>query len=389
MTIAQTRNIAILGSTGSVGQQALEVIEKHKDRYRIVTLTAMNNAQLLVKQAIRHNPKSVVIGNEAHYAFVKDALKDLPVKVHGGNQAVNDACSLEPVDTVITALVGISGLKPTLNAISQGRKILLANKESLVVAGNIISRLTKEHRATVLPLDSEHSAVFQCLIGEHTEHVEKIFLTASGGPFRGMQHNELSNVTREQALQHPNWDMGDKISIDSATMMNKGLEMIEAKWLFSLRPEQIDVIIHPQSIVHAIVQFYDGSMKAHLGVPDMRHPIAFALDYPSRIYSDLPRLQVEQMHQMVFESVNKMDYPCLDLAVEAMHKSGLMPCVLNASNEVAVAAFLQHKIRFNDIPAVIGKCMQEAPGGNTDDPDHLLEIDKEIREKAKALIKTF
>lgn len=388
MTIAQTRNIAILGSTGSVGQQALEVIDKQKDRYRIVTLTAMNNAELLVKQAIRHKPEAVVIGNETHYAFVKDALKGLPVKVHGGTQAINDACILEPVDTVITALVGVSGLKPTLNAISQGRKILLANKESLVVAGHIISRLTEKHRATVIPVDSEHSAVFQCLMGENTLHVEKIFLTASGGPFRGMQRNELSEVTKEQALQHPNWDMGDKISIDSATMMNKGLEMIEARWMFSLRPEQIDVIIHPQSIVHAIVQFYDGSMKAQLGVPDMRHPIAFALNYPSRAKSDLPYLQLEQMKQLTFEPVQKNDYPCLDLAVEAMQKSGMAPCVLNAANEVAVASFLKEQIRFNDIPAVITKCMQDIPAGDTDDPGLLLEVDRETRETAEAMIKT-
>ncbi len=388
MTITQTRNIAILGSTGSVGQQALEVIDKHRDRYRVVTLTAMNNAKLLVRQAIRYEPEAVVIGNESHYAFVKDALKGLPVKVHGGSQAINNACTLAPVDTVITALTGISGLKPTLNAISRGKKILLANKESLVVAGHLITRMAKKHRAIILPVDSEHSAVLQCLTGEKNDQVEKIYLTASGGPFRGMQHHELCEVSREQALKHPNWDMGDKISIDSATMMNKGLEMIEAKWMFSLRPEQIDVIIHPQSIVHAIVQFCDGSMKAQLGVPDMRHPIAFAMDYPSRTFTDLPRLQINQMREISFEPVKKNDYPCLDLAAEAMQKNGMMPCVLNAANEVAVAAFLQEQIRFNDIPAVISKCMDETLDGDTDDLDILMETDRIIREKAKGVIKT-
>ncbi len=388
MTNAQTRNIAILGSTGSVGQQALEVIDKHKDRYRVVTLTAMNNAKLLVSQAIRYEPAAVVIGNPAHQTFIKDALKELPVKVYAGSQAINDACTLAPVDTVITALVGISGLRPTLNAISLGKKILLANKESLVVAGHMITKMAEKHHAMILPVDSEHSGVLQCLAGENADHLEKIYLTASGGPFRGVRHHELYEVTREQALQHPNWDMGDKISIDSATMMNKGLEMIEAKWMFSLHADQIDVIIHPQSIVHAIVQFCDGSMKAQLGVPDMRHPIAFALDYPSRKHTDLPRLQVDQMRQMSFEPVQKNDYPCLDLAVEAMHKSGMMPCVLNAANEVAVAAFLQEQIRFNDIPAVISKCMHEAPVGDTDDLGLLLETDREIREQAKAVIKT-
>ncbi len=388
MTIAETRNIAILGSTGSVGQQALEVIDKQRDRYRVVTLTAMNNAELLVKQAIRFTPEAVVIGNQAHQAFVQEALKGLPLKVYAGTEAIHHASELAPADTVITALVGISGLQPMLHAISLGKKILLANKESLVVAGQLITSLAAKHQTRILPVDSEHSAVLQCLAGEDASHLEKIYLTASGGPFRGLRQHELGGVTREQALQHPNWDMGDKISIDSATMMNKGLEMIEAKWLFSLRADQIDVLIHPQSIVHAIVQFCDGSMKAQLGVPDMRHPIAFALDYPSRQYSDLPRLQIDQIRQMSFEPVGKKDYPCLDLAVEAMQQGGIMPCVLNAANEVAVAAFLQNKIGFTDIPAVIEQCMDGAQAGNSGDPLLLLETDREVRKKAEAVMKT-
>ncbi len=388
MTLSQNQHIAVLGSTGSVGQQALEVIEKFNARYRISALTAQNNARLLVDQAKRHLPAAVVIGNEEHYLFVKEALHGLPVKVYAGSDAINNIGSLEHSDVVLTAMVGISGLTPTLNAVRQGKKILLANKESLVVAGQIITGMARKHGATILPLDSEHSAIAQCLMGEDENHLEKIYLTASGGPFRGMSRQDLDRVTRAQALQHPSWNMGDKISIDSATMMNKGLEMIEAKWLFSLDPHQIDVIIHPQSIVHSMVQFRDGSMKAQLGVPDMKHPIAFALSYPERWESDMPRLSPDMMAKLTFEPVNRNDFACLDLASDAMHQGGTMPCILNAANEMAVEAFLEEKIAFNAIHAVIKQCMDDMTPGNTEDPDELLHIDHEVRKKAAAIIKT-
>ncbi len=388
MTLSKSQHIAILGSTGSVGQQALEVIGKFNAHYRISLLTAQNNARLLVDQAKRYHPGAVVIGNKEHYIFVKEALHGLPVKVYAGSEAINNIGSLEHSDVVLTAMVGISGLTPTLNAVRQGKKILLANKESLVVAGQIITEMARKHGATILPLDSEHSAITQCLMGEDESHLEKIYLTASGGPFRGMSRHDLDRVTREQALQHPSWNMGDKISIDSATMMNKGLEMIEAKWLFSLGPHQIDVIIHPQSIVHSMVQFRDGSMKAQLGVPDMKHPIAFALSYPERWESDMHRLSPDMMAELTFEPVNRNDFACLDLASDAMHQGGTMPCILNAANEMAVEAFLEERIAFNAIHAVIRQCMDDMTPGNTKDPDELLQIDREVRMKAAAVIKT-
>ncbi len=389
MTGRQTQRIAVLGSTGSVGQQALEVIDGYPGRYEVSVLTAQNNAERLIEQALKHRPEVVVIANAAHYAKVRDALQKMPMKVFAGKDAISNSATLAQSDTVITALAGISGLMPTLHAIRQGKKILLANKESLVVAGAIITREAKKHNAALLPVDSEHSAIQQCLMGEDASNVEKVFLTASGGPFRGMSREDLAGVTKKQALQHPNWDMGDKISIDSATMMNKGLEMIEAKWLFSLEPHQIEVVIHPQSIIHSMVQFRDGSMKAHMGMPDMKHPIQFALGYPQRLKYDLPRISFDQMTELSFQSVHKGDYQCLDIATEAMRQGSSMPCIMNAANEAAVHAFLNDQIPFLSIPDVIRECMQKTDACHMDDPEQILSIDREVKVIAHEVIKTF
>ncbi len=350
---SQKRNIAILGSTGSIGTQALEVIAANPDRFAVEVLTAQSNADLLIQQALQFKPNCAVIGDESKYNLVKDALWAADIKVFAGKEALAQVVEAESIDIVLTALVGFAGLEPTIRAIKAGKHIALANKETLVVAGELVTALAKEHAVNIYPVDSEHSAIFQCMAGEWHNPIEKIYLTASGGPFRGKSHEELANVTKAQALKHPNWSMGAKITIDSATMMNKGLEVIEARWLFHLRPEQIDVIVHPQSIIHSIVQFTDGSMKAQMGLPDMKLPIQYAIAYPERIYADFPRFNFLNYPSLTFEGVNTEVFRCLKMAFEANEVGGIVPCALNAANEVAVDAFLHDRIHFLDIPMVI------------------------------------
>ena len=340
------RNIALLGSTGSIGKQALEVIAANPDVFQAEVLTANTNADLLIQQAKQFLPNAVVVADKTKYEFVKFALEKEDIKVYAGHEALSQVVQMESVHFVLTALVGFSGLLPTIKAIQAKKHIALANKETLVVAGEIITKLAEENKVMLLPVDSEHSALFQCLVGENLNPIEKIYLTCSGGPFRGKTKAELNNVSSKAALKHPNWEMGNKITIDSATLMNKGLEVIEAKWLFSLSPEQIDVIVHPQSILHSIVQFDDGSMKAQMGLPDMKLPIQYALGYPLRLKSNFERFNFMDYPELSFEQADKTTFRNLDLAYEAMRKGGNSPCVLNAANEVAVSAFLQEKVGF-------------------------------------------
>lgn len=353
------KNIAILGSTGSIGTQALEVIKANPDRFSVYALTAHNNVELLIKQALEFQPEVAVIANEQHYTTLKQALEKHPIKVFAGIDAVAQTAEMEPIDIVLTAMVGYSGLKPTIHAIKAGKTIALANKETLVVAGEIIQELVLRYNTPILPVDSEHSAIFQCLAGEGNNPVEKIILTASGGPFRTKSLDELQHVTSAQALKHPNWEMGAKITIDSATMMNKGFEVIEAKWLFGLKAEQIDVVVHPQSIIHSMVQFADSSVKAQLGMPDMRLPIQYAFTYPDRISADFERLDLLKFNTFTFEQPDTERFRNLALAYEAMHQGGNMPCILNAANEVAVAAFLQNKIGFLQMSRLIENIMRK------------------------------
>ncbi len=357
--ITKKKSIAILGSTGSIGTQALEVIKAHPDRFSVYALTANNNVELLIKQALEFQPEVVVIANETHYITLKQALERHPIKVFSGIDAVAQTAEMQPIDIVLTAMVGYSGLKPTIHAIKAGKTIALANKETLVVAGEIIQELAAKHNTPILPVDSEHSAIFQCLTGEGNNPVEKIILTASGGPFRTKSLEELQHVTSAQALKHPNWEMGAKITIDSATMMNKGFEVIEAKWLFGLKPEQIHVVVHPQSIIHSMVQFADSSVKAQLGMPDMRLPIQYAFTYPERILADFKRLDFIKFNTFTFEKPDTERFRNLALAYEAMNKGGNMPCILNAANEVVVAAFLQNKIGFLQMSRIIENIMQK------------------------------
>lgn len=357
--ITKKKSIAILGSTGSIGTQALEVIKAHPDRFSVYALTANNNVELLIKQALEFQPEVVVIANETHYITLKQALERHPIKVFSGIDAVAQTAEMQPIDIVLTAMVGYSGLKPTIHAIKAGKTIALANKETLVVAGEIIQELAAKHNTPILPVDSEHSAIFQCLTGEGNNPVEKIILTASGGPFRTKSLEELQHVTSAQALKHPNWEMGAKITIDSATMMNKGFEVIEAKWLFGLEPEQIHVVVHPQSIIHSMVQFADSSVKAQLGMPDMRLPIQYAFTYPERILADFERLDFIKFNTFTFEKPDTERFRNLALAYEAMNKGGNMPCILNAANEVVVAAFLQNKIGFLQMSRIIENIMQK------------------------------
>jgi len=352
------KRIAILGSTGSIGKQALEVLAAHPDRFELEVLTAQKNTDLLINQAIEFKPNFVVIGNKDLYSIVSDALFSYNIKVFAGEESISQIVEMDSVDIVLVALVGFAGLKPTIAAVEAGKRIALANKESLVVAGELITKLVVEKRVSLIPVDSEHSAIFQCLSGENPDEIEKIYLTASGGPFRGKPFDEIKNVTVAQALKHPNWNMGDKITIDSASMMNKGLEVIEAKWLFGLDPAQIDVIIHPQSIVHSIVQFHDGSMKAQMGLPDMRLPIQHALGYPDRLKSNFPRFDFLNYKELTFEKPDIKIFRNLALAFEALEKGGNMPCILNAANEIAVDAFLKNKIGFTIMPDIIEKCME-------------------------------
>jgi 1-deoxy-D-xylulose-5-phosphate reductoisomerase len=354
------KKIAILGSTGSIGTQALEVVQEQPDSFEVEVLTAQRNADLLIEQAITFKPNAVVIGDEAQYQKVKDALWNHNVKVYAGADALSQIVESTEIDIVLTALVGFAGLQPTMNAIAAKKTIALANKETLVVAGDVVTKAAKENAVNIYPVDSEHSAIFQCLAGEWQNPIEKIYLTASGGPFRGKKAEELAGVTKAQALKHPNWTMGAKITIDSASLMNKGLEVIEAKWLFNLTPDQIDVIVHPQSIIHSIVQFEDGSMKAQMGLPDMKLPIQYAMGYPNRLKAAFPRFDFLKYPQLTFEQPDKETFRCLALAFEAMNRGGNAPCILNAANEIAVAQFLEDKIKFLDIARLVEHTLEKA-----------------------------
>ena len=352
------KRIAILGSTGSIGTQALEVIRQNPGLFSVEVLTAGNNAALLIRQAIEFKPNAVVICNEAEYKTVKDALSSFPVKVFAGESSLEQIVEMDNIDLVLNALVGYAGLKPTLRAIGSHKNIALANKETLVVAGDLVMNLANKKKTLILPVDSEHSAIFQCLLGESLPEVEKIYLTASGGPFRGKNKEHMRSVKKDAALKHPNWKMGNKITIDSASMMNKGLEVIEAKWLFNLKPSQIDVIVHPQSIVHSLVQFVDGSMKAQMGLPDMKLPILFALGFPHRLPSRFSRCNFLEHSHLTFEAPDKEIFRNLTLAYDALQMGGNVPCILNAANEVAVQAFLNDRISFMTMPEIIEKCMR-------------------------------
>ena len=381
------KRIAILGSTGSIGTQALEVIAAHPEAFEVEVLAAGNNAELLIKQSIRFQPNAVVIGNEDHYKLVRDSLEDQPVKVYCGADAMNQVIGFDSVDLVLTAMVGFSGLRPTIEAIRAGKHIALANKETLVVAGELIMKEAKEKQVNIIPVDSEHSAIFQCLTGEPPYSVEKLILTASGGPFRGWKEDAMANVTPEAALNHPNWCMGPKITIDSATMMNKGLEVIEARWLFGCRPEQIEVVVHPQSIVHSMVQFIDGSIKAQMGLPDMRLPIHYAFTHPARLNSDFKRLNFTDFPQLNFEMPDTKIFRNLALSYEALGKGGNWPCILNAANEVAVDAFLERRIGFMDIPDLIERTLGRSSFIKNPNLDDYFETDLEARRVAHELIK--
>lgn len=381
------KHIAILGSTGSIGTQALEVISANKNLFEVELLTAHSNAKLLIEQAIIHQPNAVVIANESLYQTVNDALLKHDIKVYAGESSLAQVVEMDSIDVVLTALVGYSGLKPTINAIKAKKKIALANKETLVVAGSLITALAKQNGVSILPVDSEHSAIFQCLVGEFHNPIEKIYLTASGGPFRGRKRNDLIGIKKEQALKHPNWEMGAKITIDSASLMNKGLEVIEAKWLFGLKDHQIDVIVHPQSIIHSIVQFEDGSMKAQMGLPDMKLPIQYALGYPDRIVSDFPRFNFLDHPNLTFESPDLDTFRNLSLSYQAMGKGGNMPCILNAANEVVVDAFLRDKIGFLEMSDVIENCMEKSTFVANPTYDDFVSSNKQSRALANELIK--
>ena len=380
------RHVAILGSTGSIGTQALQVIENHPEAFELEVLTAGNNVDLLVEQALQFIPNHVVIANEARYTEVSDALSSLPIKVYAGEAAIAQVVEMESIDIVLTAMVGFAGLYPTIAAINAGKDIALANKETLVVAGELITRLAVENHINIYPVDSEHSAIFQCLAGEELNTIEKIYLTASGGPFRTKSFDDLKKVTKDQALQHPNWCMGDKVTIDSATLMNKGLETIEAKWLFNLDPDKIEVVVHPQSIIHSIVQFQDGSMKAQMGLPDMRLPIQYALGYPHRLLSDFPRFNFLDYPELTFMPPDVKKFKCLGLAFEAMRKGGNIPCIMNAANEIAVDAFLKEAIHFLEIPGIINSSIEHMPFISNPDYSDYVHSDRETRNFAKSLI---
>jgi 1-deoxy-D-xylulose-5-phosphate reductoisomerase len=381
------KKIAIFGSTGSIGKQALDVIASHPDKFSVEILTAHHNDELLVKQAQLFNPNVVVIGEEQKYLKVKAALSGTDVKVFAGEDALEEVAGLDCYDMMLAAIVGFAGLKPTMKAIESGKAIALANKETLVVAGDIVMKKAVEHRAPVIPVDSEHSAIFQCLVGEMRNPIEKIVLTASGGPFLGKKPNYLVNVKRDHALQHPNWSMGAKISIDSATLMNKGLEMIEARWLFNLMPDQIQVLVHPQSIVHSMVQFQDGSIKAQMGLPDMKLPIQYALSFPHRIGNGFARYDFRKPNTLTFEEPDYKTFRNLLLAIEALKKGGNLPCVLNAANEIAVYAFLRNRVGFLDMTEMIERTMQHVPFVESPTLEEYFESDAEARNFAASLIK--
>jgi 1-deoxy-D-xylulose-5-phosphate reductoisomerase len=381
------KKIAILGSTGSIGTQALDVVQAQPDKFQVEILAAGSNADLLIEQSLKFRPNVAVINDVTQLARVKDALLDEGIKVYGGEDALADVVQMESVDMVLAAIVGYAGLRSTLAAVNAGKQIALANKETLVVAGELVTKAAKEKGVNLYPVDSEHSAIFQCLAGEFHNPIEKIYLTASGGPFRGKKREELVGVTKAQALKHPNWAMGAKITIDSATLMNKGLEVIEAKWLFHLQPEQIDVIVHPQSIIHSIVQFQDGSMKAQMGLPDMKLPIQYAMGYPNRMKSDFPRFDFLKYPSLTFEQPDRETFRCLNLAYEAMKAGGTAACVMNAANEIAVAAFLDDKIPFLRIAEVIEETMQTVTTGKPESINDYVAADRIARETASRFVK--
>ena len=383
----QTKRIAIFGSTGSIGTQALDVIAANADKFSVAVLTAQNNAELLIKQALQFNPKLVVIGDEKKYHTIKEALVNTTIGVASGEAALEEAAAADYYDMMLAAIVGYAGLKPTLKAIDNGKAIALANKETLVVAGDIVMKKALEKRVPVIPVDSEHSAIFQCLVGEGRNKIEKIILTASGGPFLGRKPNFLVNVKRDHALQHPNWSMGAKISIDSSTLMNKGLEMIEAKWLFNLQAEQVQVVIHPQSIIHSMVQFEDGSMKAQMGLPDMKLPIQYAMAFPQRLPNDFKRYDFKKPNTLSFEEPDFKTFRNLSLAIDALHKGGNLPCVMNAANEIAVFAFLRNRIGFLDMTELIERTMAKIPFIEKPTLKDYFESDGEARNFAASIIK--
>lgn len=381
------KNIAILGSTGSIGTQTLDVISEYSDRLYPYLLTANHNSELLISQALKYKPRKVVIADVSHFVAVREALAGTGIEVVAGADAIAESVADTEIDIVVTALVGYSGLAPTIRAINAGKKIALANKETLVVAGELITGMLKDSVSELIPVDSEHSAIFQCLVGEDVESVEKLILTASGGPFRTMSVAEMSKVTKADALNHPNWKMGAKVTVDSASMMNKGFEMIEARWLFNIVPDRIEIVVHPQSIVHSMVEFSDGSIKAQLGLPDMRLPIRYALNYPERLQSKAERLTVDRYSSLTFEKPDMQKFPLLGMAFDAIRAGGNVPCALNAANEIAVAAFLSDKIRFVDMPVVVGKAVACNSFVANPSYDDLIATNKDIREITLSLIK--
>lgn len=381
------KRIAILGSTGSIGTQALDVISENQEKFEVEVLTAHTNIELLAKQAAEFSPNTIIIGNESKYDQLVSLVEALPVKVYAGKDAIAQIVEMDTIDIVLTAMVGYSGLIPTINAIKAGKNIALANKETLVVAGELVQKLAFHNRVSIYPVDSEHSAIFQCLVGEGQNAIEKIYLTASGGPFIGKDADFLKTATKENALKHPNWDMGAKITIDSASLMNKGLEAIEAKWLFGLNPNQIEVVVHPQSIVHSAVQFEDGSIKAQMGLPDMKLPILYALGFPERIKTDFPRFSFWDYPNLSFEKPDLKSFRNLVLAFEAMDKCGNMPCILNAANEIAVEAFLKDQVGFCEMTTLIEKSMNQISYIKHPDLDDLVQTDKETREFTKSIIR--
>jgi 1-deoxy-D-xylulose-5-phosphate reductoisomerase len=380
------RRIAILGSTGSIGTQALDVIRSHPEHFEVEVLTAQSSSAALIRQAIEFRPNSVVIGDEARYHEVNDALTKYDIKVFAGREALLQIVEMDTIDMVLVALVGFAALLPTLRAIEAGKTIAIANKETFVVAGEIVTTLARNKAVNIFPVDSEHSAIFQCLAGEFHNPIEKIFLTASGGPFRGKDLKFLSQVTKEQALKHPNWNMGCKVTIDSATLMNKGLEVIEARWLFNVTPQQIEVVVHPQSIIHSMVQFADGSIKAQMGLPDMRLPIQYALSYPQRLASDFPRFNFADFPELTFSKPDSEIFRNLALAYEALGKGGNMPCILNAADEIAVHAFLKDKVGFMQMTSVIEQCMQHVSFISSPVYEDYVQTDLETRRRAEEII---
>ena len=386
MNEIKKRTSAILGSTGSIGTQTLQVVEEHPDKFEVYAITANTRVDELIQQARKFMPEAVVIADDSKYPKLKEALADLPIKVYGGYESICQIVESKPIDIVVTAMVGFSGLRPTINAIKAGKAIALANKETMVVAGELINELAMKHQTPILPVDSEHSAIFQCLAGEMNNKVEKLILTASGGPFRTFTKEQLEHVTVQQALKHPNWSMGAKITIDSASMMNKGFEVMEAKWLFGVGAEDIEVVVHPQSVIHSMVQFGDGAIKAQLGTPDMRLPIMYALTYPVRLPSSFERIDWNTLKELTFEKPNLELFPNLRHAYTALAEGGNIPCVVNAANEICVAAFLEERIKFTEMPKLIERAMEKATYILKPTLDDYLETDKEIRAMVKEWI---